>query len=258
MEHREWGKGWEQGGTRGGWWGATPTANSQGPPGLGSGGLPWAPGAGSVCGAGEHRAELRPGIAGCWGSSGSGWGRGRWRVSPRAQPHLQAQPTTRTGCQPSPLRTQAPRRPWATGTPAPPAARSALPCWRPAGPGLSAAPRTAAQRHPLAYGEEAGRQKGGLQGLGESPCAQARLGLVPDMAARTGPLEARSETVQVMGAEGPIHGGIKLSKKVGGEVRWSRRWGRCLKQGQGHTPQGHLQQRVRAQGVRGGHRGCPA
>lgn len=59
--------------------GATPTANSQGPPGLESAGLPWAPGAGSVCGAGERRAEPRPGIAGCWGSSGSGQGRGRWR-----------------------------------------------------------------------------------------------------------------------------------------------------------------------------------
>ena len=68
------------------------------------------------------------------------------------------------------------------------------------------------------------------------PC----LRLVPDVATGTGPLEARSEMVEVTGAEGPILGGIKLRKKVGTEVRWSRRWGRCLKQGQGHAPQGHL------------------
>lgn len=93
-----------------------------------------------------------------------------------------------------------------------------------------------------------------MGGLGDSgslssgPC----LGLVPDMATWTGPLEARSEMVEVTGAEGPILGSIKLSKKVGGEVRRSGRRGRRLKQGQGHAPQSHLQQRVRAQGVREG------
>lgn len=92
---------------------------------------------------------------------------------------------------------------------------------------------------------------GGLRGSGRlysGPC----LGLVPNMATGTGPLEAQSELVEVTGAEGPVLGSIKLSKKVGGEVRWSGRRGRCLKQGQGHAPQGHLQERVRAHGVRMG------
>lgn len=62
-------------------------------------------------------------------------------------------------------------------------------------------------------------------GLSSGP----RLGLVPDMATGTGPLEARSEMVEVTRAEGPILGSIELSKKVGGEVRRSGRRGRCLK-----------------------------
>lgn len=171
----------------------------------------------------------------------------------KARPtHLDLQAlTAHTRPWPSPLCTRAPRSPWATDTPAPRAARSALPCWWSTGPCLSAAPRTTAQLHPLACREEAEHQMGGLGdsgSLSSGPC----LGLIPDMATGTGPLEARSEMVEVTGAEGPILGSIKLGKKVGGEVRRSGRRGRCLKQGQGHAPQSHLQQRVRAQGVQEG------
>lgn len=65
---------------RGGWgWGhgQCTIGHSQGPSGPEAGGLPWADGAGSVCGAGGHRAEPRPGCPACWGSSGSGMGHGR-------------------------------------------------------------------------------------------------------------------------------------------------------------------------------------
>lgn len=77
MEHRDWGRGWGQrhpGRPVGG----NTHSKQPGAPGLEVGGLPWAPGAGSACGAGERRAGPRPGVAGCWGSSGSGQGRGRW------------------------------------------------------------------------------------------------------------------------------------------------------------------------------------
>lgn len=77
-------------------------------------------------------------------------------------------------------------------------------------------------------------------GSSGSPSSGLCHGLVPDMATGTGPLEARSEMVEVTGTEGPILGGIKFGKEVAGEVRWSRRWGGRLKQGHGHTPQGHL------------------
>lgn len=157
---------------------------------------------------------------------------------------------------PSPPYTQARRCPGATDTPAPRAAQSAFPWWLSADPDcLSAAPRTAARLCPLACGKEDRHQKvhlGNSDGLSSGP----GLGLIPNMATGTGPLEAWSKVVEVSGTEGPILGGIKLGEKVRGEVRWSGRWGRCLKQGQGHTPQGHLQQRVRAHGVQegiGGH-----
>lgn len=170
-----------------------------------------------------------------------GWDMGGKRLRPSPGVHLDLQALTAHTCLwPSPPCTQALKCPWATDTPALRAAQSARPCWWSGGPGPSAAPRTAAQPSPSACREEAGRQRGALQGSGSlssGPC----LGLVPDMATGAGPPEARSEMVEVTGAERPILGSIKLGKKMGGEVRWSGRRGGCLKQGQGHAPQGHLQ-----------------
>lgn len=93
---------------------------------------------------------------------------------------------------------------------------------------------------PVSLPGRSGASGGARQGSGSlssGPC----LGLVPDMATGAGPPEARSEMVEVTGAERPILGSIELGKETGGEVRWSGRRGGCLKQGQGHAPQGHLQ-----------------
>lgn len=123
---------------------------------------------------------------------------------------------------PSPRCTLALRRPWATGTPAPPAVRSAFQwCLFSGCAHLCEAPRTAAQLCPLACGKEYK-----LQGVGHGlwvSHVSPRLGLwcVPDMATRAGPLEAGPEVGEVPGAEGPIFGSIELGKKVGGEVGWS-------------------------------------
>lgn len=154
-----------------------------------------------------------------------GWDMGgeRIRLSPHIHPNLQAL-TTHTRLWPSPPCTQAPKCPWATDTPAARAARSTVPCWWSGGPCLSAPPRTAAQLHPSACGRKLGIRRGDCRAQGalsSGPC----LGLVPDMATGTGPLEAQSETVEVTGAEGPILDSIKLGKKMGGEVRWSGRRG---------------------------------
>lgn len=243
-------------GRRGWGCGQCTIANSPGPVGLEAGGLPWADGAGSVCGAGGHRAEPRPGCPACQGSSGSGRGHGRqedeathalastWTARPGAHapalgPHLHVLGLRRAPGPQALQHLELPEVHVRAGGPAAPA-RLQLP----------------GQLHGRAR-QPAGKKQGvsggppGSGGLSSGPCR----GLVPDMAAGTGPLEARSEMVEVPGAERPILGSIELGKKMGGEVGWCGRRGGCLKQGQGHAPQGHLQERVGAHGVRMGHGG---
>lgn len=231
MEHRDWGRGGGRG-TRGGRWGHT--QQQPGGPRPGGRGLPWAPGAGSACG--EVSAGLGRGLGrGCWGKLRIWAGRGRWwaRLSPAPTLATRSRHTARTGCQPSPCAPGS-KAPWATGTQHLQLPKCISVLGDPPGPLPACSSQDSCTAAPVSL---RGRSQGqrGTSGLGESPHAQARLGLY-----RTW-LQGQASGSAVGDGKpwepkDPSTEASNSGKKLGGEVRWSRRRGRCLKQGQGHTP----------------------